>query len=71
MLASPVWLAPLAVSINTISPTNEAYISGEKSKGIDAGGDVTLSASDTSTIQELPAASAAAAAWSASACRLP
>ena len=41
----------LAVSINTISPTNEAYISGEKSTGIDAGGDVTLSAIDDSTIQ--------------------
>ncbi|HEV8062517.1 MAG TPA: hypothetical protein VGP68_21740, partial [Gemmataceae bacterium] len=43
----------LSISINTISPTNEAYFSGEKSNGINAKGDVTLSATDNSTIQTI------------------
>ena len=43
----------LAVSINTISPTNEAYISGKGTTGVKAVGDVTLSASDDSTIQAI------------------
>ncbi len=43
----------ISISINTISPTNEAYFGGEKSTGIAAEGDVKLSATDDSTIQTI------------------
>ncbi len=43
----------LAISINTISPTNETYISGKKSSGVHAGGNLTLDADDTATIQAI------------------
>ncbi|HEV3085369.1 MAG TPA: hypothetical protein VGY66_36785, partial [Gemmataceae bacterium] len=49
-LAQSGMAAALAISNNTISPSTEASIRGEKKKGVQAGGNLSVSAEDTSTI---------------------
>src|SRR5207302_1427678 len=48
--------AALAMSINSISPNSQAFIQRKKTKGIQAGGTISLGAHDDSTIFALAGA---------------